>query len=188
MPYNPNIPMPSNKLRVSQNDILLNFQSIGTGFALNHVDLSLSGAGKHKLLTMPRQTFPQVVAGTDLLMYTGLNADTTLSEIYVKRSTDAGNGVAITAGATDNATFGWSTLPSGAKLKWGTFSFTGAVLQTVVMSGPAFTAIGSYSVTVSIDSATTTCTYLANNLTTNSFQFFSNVPAASTYRYIALGS
>ena len=106
MAYNPNIPQPSDKLRTSQPQLLQNFQAINIGFNFNHIDLNSADAGKHKLLTMPRQDFPQAITGTDLLLYVGLNPDTALSEIYLKRSSDVGNGTAITAGASNLASFG----------------------------------------------------------------------------------
>lgn len=187
MPYNPNIPQAADKLRVSQPQILQNFQGINTGFNLNHIDLNLADAGKHKLLTMPRQTFPQVVAGTDLLMYVGLNPDTALSELYLKRSTDVGNGTALTAGASNLASYGWATIPSGAKVKWGSFSVAGNVLSTQTMQGPAFTNINSYSVSVSIDSTTTVASMAINNLNTTQFRFLSDVAAVTVYRYLAIG-
>ena len=188
MPYNPQIPQPADKLRVSQNDILNNFQAIGTGFALNHVDLNLADAGKHKLLTMPRQTFPQVVAGNDLLFYVGLDPNTGLSELYLKRSTDVGNGLSTTAKGTNLASYGWSALPSGIYIKWGSFSVAGNVLSTQTMQGPAFTNINSYSVSVSINSVATVASVAVHNLNTTQFQFLSNVAAVTTYRYLAIGA
>lgn len=187
MAYNPNIPQPGDKLRNSQPQLLQNFQAINTGFNFNHIDLNLADAGKHKLLTMPRQAFPQVVTGNDLLLYVGLNPDTALSELYLKRSTDVGNGTAITAGASNLASFGWSTLPSGAKIKWGSFSVAGNVISTQTMQGPAFTNVNSYTVSVSIDSATTVASVAVNNLNTTQFRFLSNVAAVTTYRYLAIG-
>ncbi len=187
MPYNQNIPQAPDKLRISQPELLSNFQAINSGFNLNHIDFNLADAGKHKLLTMPRQTFPQVVAGTDLLLYVGLNPDTTLSELYLKRSTDPGNGTALSAGASDLASYGWATLPSGAKVKWGSFAVAGTVLSTQTMQGPAFTNANSYTVTVSIDSTTTVASLAVNNLNTTQFRFLSNVAAVTTYRYLAIG-
>lgn len=187
MPYNPSIPQPNDRLRDSQGDILVNFQGIGSGFAFNHVDLNLADAGKHNLLTMPRQTFPQTVTGSDLLTYTGLEPLTALSQLYFKRSTDAGNGVPYTAQANDGATFGWTYLPSGAHMKWGTFSFNGAVPMTITMHGPNFTSSTSYTVVVN-SSTSSTATFAVEPFDGISFTFLSSVATAQTYSYIALGA
>lgn len=187
MAYNANIPLPGDKLSNSQPEILQNFQGIGTAFALNHIGLDLANAGQHKLVNMPRQAFPQVVAGTNLLLYVGLDPNTALSELYLKRSTDPGDGLPFTSKGTDLASYGWSALPSGCYIKWGSFSVAGNVLSTVTMQGPAFTNINSYSVSVTINSTTTVASVAVNNLNTTQFQFLSNVAAVTTYRYLVIG-
>lgn len=186
MAYNPNIPQANDKLRVSQGDLLINFQGIGAGFAVNHVDLNLADAGKHTLLTMQQQVFPQLVAGSDLLVYNGQEPVTALPQLYFKRSTDAGNGIPFTAQANDGATFGWSYVPSGVQIKWGTFSFNGAVPATVTMHGPNFTSATSYNVTVSCSTATN-ATFSVANSTAIAFTFQSSLTAAQSYAYIAIG-
>lgn len=191
MPYNSNVPQANNKLRNSQLDLLNNFQAINTGFNFNHIDLNLADAGKHKWLTMPRQTLPQPAPGlTELLIYVGPSTLTTTSELYIKRITDGVNtGVPMTArGSTGNHY--WSYLPSGAICKWGSFSFSGVSFQTINMVGPAFTAAGanpSYGLTVSGNTNVTVASYITKLTGTNSFQFFSNYATASQYSYVAIG-
>lgn len=132
-PWNPNIPQAGNKLRNSQLDLLNNNQAIDAGFDFNHVNLDLAGAGKHKLLTMPRQTLPQPAVnnlGDDLLMYVAQDVSasgTNLSEVYLKRDTDlATTGTPFTAKVTtSNGASGWSYLPSGLFIQWGSVSSTG---------------------------------------------------------------
>lgn len=187
MAYNPNIPQPGDKLTNSQPELLQNFQEISTAFALNHVALELANAGLHNLVNMPRQTFPQVVAGTNLLLYVGLDPNTTLSELYIKRSTDVGNGLPFTSKGTDLASYGWSALPSGCYIKWGSFSVAGNVLSTITMQGPAFTNSNSYSVSVTVSSTTTPASVAVNNLNTTQFQFRSDIAAVTTYRYMVIG-
>jgi hypothetical protein len=186
MPWNPNIPQANDKLSNSQLQLLNNFQAIDTGFSFNHVNLNLADAGKHNLLTMPQQTFPQSVTGSDLLFYVGLEPVTALSQLYLKRSTDAGNGIPLTAGNTDNATFGWAYLPFGAIIKWGVFSFSGAVPVAITMQGPAYTSSTSYSVTVS--SGFTFFTYTALNNNGTQFLFESSIAGVESYRFIAIGT
>ena len=186
MPWNPNIPLSTDKLSNSQPHLLGNFQAIDAGFNFNHVALNLADAGKHNLLTMPQQTFPQTVTGSDLLMYVGLEPVTATSQVYLKRSTDAGNGVPFTAGASDNTTYGWAYLPSGAIMKWGVFTFSGILPQTVTMQGPAYTSATSYSVTAS--SGFVECTFTVLSVDGVSFAFTSSVASAEVYRFMAIGT
>lgn len=191
MAYNNNIPQANNKLRVSQNDLLINFQGIGAGFGLNHVDLNLADAGKHKWLTMPAQTLPQPAPGlTELLFYAAPYTPTGLSELYFKRSTDGVNpGVPMTARGSSGNHY-WSYLPSGAICKWGSFSFSGVGFITVTMVGPAFTAGGAnptYGLTISGNTNVTPASYITKLTGTNSFQFFSSYATASQYSYVAIG-
>lgn len=155
MPYSNNIPQPNDRLRNSQNDLLNNFQAIGTGFAFNHVDLNLADAGKHNLLTMPRQAFPQPAVnnlGTDLLMYVGENATTTLSELYLKRLSDAANpGIPFTAKVvTVGGLAGWSYIPSGMLIQWGNVAGVAGAASTITLP-KAYTANNTFTIMLTLD-------------------------------------
>jgi len=191
MSWNPNIPQSTDKLSNSQPQLLGNFQAINTGFSFNHVALNLGAdAGKHNLLTMPQQTFPQTVAGSDLLMYVGLEPLTAQSQIYFLTpavSSGGGNGIPFTAVGTDASTFGWTYIPSGVQIKWGNFGFSGAVPATVTMQGPHFASSTSYQVIITCSTNNAT-TYSALNINGISFTFSSAVTAAETYSYVAIGT
>jgi len=164
MPYNANIPQAGNKLRNSQLDLLNNFQAIDAGFSFNHVDLNLADAGKHKLLTMPRQTLPQPAVnnlGTDLLMYVAEDVSaggTGLSELYLKRDTDlATTGTPFTAKVTmAGGASGWTYLPSGLLVVWGRTATVaipgiGSVLNIpFTFNGKAFAGPDTFSVVISV--------------------------------------
>lgn len=184
--YNPNIPMPNDKIRNSQNDLLLNFQALDTAFNFNHVDLEIAGAGKHKLLTMPRQTFPQTVTGTDLLFYVGLNPDTALSELYFKRSTFISDGVPITAGVVAGTT-GWTYLPSGALITWGQITANaGTSPFTVTVSGPGYVAAGSYTIQITAQSGDGGSFY-ATQTNGTQFDLTTDIVAATVFAYMTIG-
>ena len=53
MPYQNNIPQPTDQLSVSQGDLLNNFASIYTLIGVNHVQFDASGQGKHFFAEFP---------------------------------------------------------------------------------------------------------------------------------------
>ena len=186
MAYNPNVPQANDKLRNSQNDLLLNFQAIDTAFNFNHVDLEIAGAGKHKLLTMPRQTFPQTVTGTDLLLYTGLNADTGLSEIYLKRSTFLNDGIPTTAAAAVLVD-GWTYLPSGVRIQWGQVSADAGISPvTVTISGPTYTANDTYTIQITPQSGNGGNFY-ATQVNGTQFTLTTDIVASTVYAFMTIG-
>lgn len=165
-PWNQNIPQAGDKLRNSQLDLLNNNLAINAGFDFNHVNLNLAGAGKHKLLTMPRQAFPQPAInnlGNDLLMYVGLEPRTGLSQLYLKRNTDMANeGIPTTAKLVPTGQVkGWTYLPSGVLIQWGEAQCLANAFVTIDLvavggiSYPAGTGIGNYVVTVTPKSSGT---------------------------------
>lgn len=69
--YNPNIPQPTNRPSDSQGQILLNFQTLDTVFAVDHVQFSLTtNFGKHKQVTFDTNHPAAAPAGTESVLYT----------------------------------------------------------------------------------------------------------------------
>jgi len=63
------------------------------------------------------------VTGTDLLIYNYLNTDTSAQELYVKKQAALGTaGIPFTA---KNMANGWTYLPSGLLVKWGSSNKSG---------------------------------------------------------------
>lgn len=159
MPYSPNIPQAGDKLRNSQLDILNNFTAIGSGFALNHVDLNLANAGQHTHLTMPVQSAQPAVAASTLEVYDFLSPDTGFNELYVsKNAADVQSGktllnVPMTASVLQGAgasfgNAGWTYLPSGVLIQWGVATSTGPGHTTATVNlTKNFAGSGTYRVT-----------------------------------------
>lgn len=121
--YTPNIPQPSDIPAVSQGQILQNFQSIddGTnGFALNHVSLTnatVGQRGKHNMMQMPEQTIVPITAVNEGALYT--KDDGTRTSLYWRQENN-GTEIKITGLDPLSATPGYTFLPGGLLIQWGT--------------------------------------------------------------------
>lgn len=186
-----NVPQAGQNLQETRDDIRNNFSTIDTAFSVNHVPYnSPSDQGKHQFVT-----FPQIASGSvpaagaqELIVSNQTNADTGRTELYLKRN--AGTPVPITAGVDT----GWSYLPSGLLMKWGSVpQFTGSTTINLNANGPAFTT-GPFSIQLTGNTATgnTQGADMRNNAsatTTASLAIVAN-PTGSTMagRYFVIGS
>ena len=116
MAYNQNIPQPADQLKNSQPQLLANFQEVNTLIDVNHVGFNLADSGKHKFLQMPRQGGAPTTAATDLGLFAFLGANSGVSELNLRRQAD-GAVIPFTEGLL--ATPGWTILPCGLVIKWG---------------------------------------------------------------------
>ena len=148
MAYNSNIPQANNQLSVSQGDLLLNFQAISTYINVNHVDFNGADQGKHKFIQLPAQSAAPATLATEMALYT--KNVTGVPQLFLRRSN---NGTEINLTTSGAATNGWTRLPSGILLKWGTiatttFNLLETIAFPVAASIPVFSAIYSCQVTV----------------------------------------
>ena len=126
MAYNSNIPQPNDKLSISQSDILGNFLALAP-FGNGYADFSLQG-------TVPS------FGTTDNGMYTYLYSQTATDELYIhKPSFDAPTDIPFSASKMSNTAMascvdGWSYLPSGLLIKWGTYQPSDGSIATVPVS------------------------------------------------------
>ena len=116
MAYNQNIPQPADQLKNSQPQLLANFQEINTILDVNHVGFNLGDQGKHKFLQMPRQGIAPATAATDLGLFAFLGANSGVSELNFRRENN-GASIPFTEGVL--ASPGWTILPCGLVVKWG---------------------------------------------------------------------
>lgn len=173
--YNGVIPQSGDFLSISQGQILNNFGAIQSLIDTDHVDFS-SGtavAGQHDRISFTVQTSPPAqnlpnranwVAG-QVGLYSSLNATTNKNELYINKTNNSGivqiPGTASilgtsnpTPGAFGNAT-GWTMLPSGIKMVWGTFTGSGAS-QTITLVGAQQFATTILSVQLTVIGNSTT--------------------------------
>lgn len=125
MAYNAQIPQPTDQLKVSQGDILGNFQELSTWVNINHEDFASGNSGKHKFLQMPEQGAAPTTAANEAGFYAAVGATSAVSELVFRRESN-GTSIPFTEGL--NAVAGYSRLPSGALVKWDTLSIAGAAV------------------------------------------------------------
>lgn len=162
MAYSPNIPNATDLLSQSQPDIKANFQAIDTTFNLNHVDFNASGAGKHKFLSMPVQSPAPTFDAGDVGLYSFLSPVTAQNELYINKLNQvtvtqipATASILSVTSAPSNGASGWTYLPSGILMKWGTATVTSTlgtpnqvVTYPVAANIPAFNQVFSVQITV----------------------------------------
>lgn len=120
MPYNQNIPQPTDQLDVSQVDLLNNFQAIKTLIDINHVTFDAVGQGKHTQVTLPENAAPTNTGAAEGNIYSQESPLTGNTELYWQREN---NGTRIEwTGRSNTVTSGWTRLPSGILIKWSTTS------------------------------------------------------------------
>lgn len=151
MAYDANIPQPTDRISVSQGQILDNFAALQAYFGVNHVTFNApSNIGKHNVVTFPRQAAaPGVFGATEFGLYNMIYPRSTVTELFVRRNAAAiGNGIPFTAGNVSNGApwRNYTMLPSGQKIAYGLFYLDAAGLGTQIYSdlvsptllGPAY--------------------------------------------------
>jgi len=203
--YNASIPQAADLLSVSQGDIRDNFGGIKSLVDIDHVSFASADAGKHIKVTLPVQApAPAFVAG-EVGMYSFLNPTTNKNELYVNKTNNSGIvQIAATSSILGNAnpipgtfgdTTGWTMLPSGIKMVWGSFPGSPIGPQTINLVGAQQfgTTILSIQLTV-IGTGSSAGQALARvrNISANSFQAVVSDVTGTTYSnsnvmFLALG-
>jgi hypothetical protein len=194
MAYNQNIPQPTDELSVSQGDLLNNFMAIYNAFNQNHVPFN-SGTplqGLHAFVEMPNQSgsVPSTIAN-EVGLFCNTSTFTTQPELFFAKQLGSSAPPALTtpyeiSSSNYIANGGWSRLPSGILLKWGTFSLSGAtgtVTYPVAVTIPAF----AHVFTVYCTSTSVVAAYFSvNTLLNASFNITANITGSSGF-YLAIG-
>lgn len=146
MAYVSNIPQPTDRKRDSQPLILGNFQEIDTILQVNHSAFNIASQGKHIYVSLLEQAATPVTLANEAAIYakeSTLIGDTAL---FFRKE---GNGTEYEFTSSIQATPGWTRLPSGILLKWGSTTATGLTALTLPVAAdvPAFTTIFSVQLT-----------------------------------------
>ncbi len=207
MAYKANIPQPTDLLDASQVDILGNFQSANTSQSINHYpfDDGTTKNGKHKFVEMPvlavlptnianeGSLYTKTISAVSELFYT---PDTSLNEYQMTRTINAKFSNFSTNLAYGSPpvgftqTGGWTFLPGGMLLQYGTYSNTGALGSTGTIEFPVTFTNPPYSVSVSlIRSASANQSVSLPNIiaTNNQFIFQSSSSASDGVYWMAIG-
>jgi len=126
MPWNQNIPQPGDKLSQSQADLRGNFQALDTYVQVDHVAIAAADQGKHKKVSYVSQAYvapilgPVTAANEAIIFARDSIAVPGTTALFYK-----GPGLADIAGAAEfsyanAASPGYTILPSGIWLQWGT--------------------------------------------------------------------
>lgn len=155
MVYLPLKPASGDNLSDSQGDIQQNFQTANTVMDINHYpfDNATTSKGKHKYVQFPVDINPStavppvvVTGSTELLLYNGLSG--TYNLYFIPPSTAIpGGGIQLTRNeAPVAAGTGFSWMPGGILIQWGTAT---KVTDGAVSFSPSFSAV-PYSVQITV--------------------------------------
>lgn len=167
MTYLRNIPLTTDRISLSQDDILTNFREIKTLIDENHYDFSEPDnlRGKHIFCSMPVQTnTPSILNGREVGLYCSTGKFSNQPELTViKQNNTKVYTFTEKTFFTENASFSWTRLPSGLLIMWGyipvesTASEFGRIIieRTINFNGvppisygfPAFTSIFNVKLT-----------------------------------------
>lgn len=122
MTFQASIPLATDLISVSQNDIKNNFTSLSTAWNVDHVDFNASGAGKHLQLTLLAPLLANPNAVTPIAsLYTKASPTTITSDLYYQDGALAGNvkqltggGITAAAWCVFNSTSGSPISPSAS--------------------------------------------------------------------------
>lgn len=186
MAYTSNVPTANQLISQSQPIINANFVALNS-FGNGYAELSIQSSA------------PSFTAGNDGL-YTLNNATTTKNEMYIHIQHQAGTtDIPFTASAMSNTVTascvnGWSYLPSGLLIKWGTFAAPSnptSVTPTVTSGGPNFTKVFTVYVTPDDTSTNTNFTCgqktAANDTSGNFDAYCANPSGTTSIKYLVIG-
>lgn len=133
MAYNANIPQATDRISISQGDILNNFIAINAFVDTNHYGFGDPNQGKHRYVQIPEVAAPANTASTASI-YAAVGATSTRTELVFKRSSNSGgapfdNALIPFTEAVFNSN-GWTMLPSGMILQWGHNTQAGGASST----------------------------------------------------------
>lgn len=142
--YNDQTPRRNEKISITQNPILNNFQAISDLFAINHVPFTSDDAGKHNMTSLKFQNSDPSTSLTEMALYAKATpSGPNLGEVYY-RYPDNGAIFQLT-GNIGSGTFtnGYAYLAPTVLMKWGTASgiISGAnvIVFPTTDTNPAFT-------------------------------------------------
>lgn len=166
MSYQSSIPLASDLISVSQNDIKNNFTAIGTAFPVNHVNFNSSGAGKHTFVEMPIQTADPAGASGEFTIFSKSNGST--NELFYKRNNE-GTSYQLSGTNPSVTTNGYTFLPGNLLMQWnfltGSFKNDGASISFPI----AFSEIPYSLQLTAARNGTTTMGLYATNVSSSGF-------------------
>lgn len=109
------IPTAGQTLNQTRDPIRNNFTSLQNVFGVDHATYGSVNEGKHNQITFPAHVGAIGSTAGELYLFNQTAAPTNVPDIWLKR----GAGTAFPMTGSGNAVNGWTYLPSGILLKWG---------------------------------------------------------------------
>lgn len=171
-----------------------NWSRLETIISANHIfnaGADPATDGKHKFVVMPDQASAPTTAANEVALYS--KAVSTVSQLFLRRE-GAGNEMQLTskdvADATAQQANGYSCLPGGLLIQWGTYTAPAGVSGN--LSFPTPFAAAPYSVVCTINRGTSTASssydlVLAATPTASTFKVNSGFSNAHSFYMIAIG-
>lgn len=197
MPYNNNIPLATDVISASQQQLLDNFAALQQLFELNHVNFNQAAQGKHKWLTMPSQVAAPATLAGEIALFSRTSAYTTQPELCVRKEN---NGAVIEMTSSLGANPGWAFNSSGILFKWGSLTALAVdypvgttVAFPVAATIPVFGTVLNALVTtasgpgVSTDTMATLRNVTVADITVMGSQRTANVGSDVNFRYLVMG-
>lgn len=151
--YNDNVPQGSNSISSTQNAILNNWKALNEFVSQDHITFGGVNQGKHNIIHFPAvQGSDPTTAIGEIALFTKNNASSAPG--LCVRTENNGTIVDFTTAAKSGN--GWTRLPSGILLKWGSASVNGntSVDFPTGPTIPVFTSLFNVQVSVIENSST----------------------------------
>lgn len=191
MTFNPSIPQATDKVRISQSDLLTNNTELDDIFGKNHIKYSDTTAdkGKHAGIVLANLTVnsktPPATTSKEWALYVDDDANTN-PQIYYKEPS-SGTEYQITGPIKNTGSYYETALPGGIGLKFGTLTLDAGISSTFTYTTTfGLTAFSSSTDSVSLtNTSDTTSSPRVIARTNTSFTAKSN--SSGTYLWQALG-
>lgn len=209
MAYNKNIPQPTDKLRTSQPQLLENFHELDAWTQQDHVGLTgTSDQGKHQTARFIDQTSAPTINDPETGFFNAQpnnigSLAISKQQMYVRaEQNNSYKNIPFTASilstnqAPGKGAHGWTYLPSGILMKWGTYDMTQAGTETIdYPTGsdiPAFSEVFSVQATLANPTVAKPWSTMIVSFSPQSFSVFTFNTTNGTDRqaqihYIAIG-
>lgn len=130
--YNNAIPGPNDLLSQSQSDIQVNFASIQSLVDIDHVDFANANAGKHQAVHYVTQAVLPTTVGAEMSIFCAPSVATGGGySLFVQQQNKVAGANAIEFTGGVFAASGYTYLPSGIIMQWGTGTTVGGNLAIV---------------------------------------------------------
>lgn len=184
MPYNANIPLATDQISTSQADILGNFQTINAFVAVDHAALNAPDEGKHYFNV---GVAPHVATATQVGIYAANGTFSESPELYINKAAPA---LQIAFTECSPAANGWTRLPSGIIIKWGSGTSQAAI--SWIEDGAQFAHVWSVALTP-VTAGSLHYWFAYNTLSVNGFfphaeDGNGHTAAGQSFTYIAIGN